>query len=36
MIVETALFIAVIVIVGAILKAIKWRRDVFSHIARSD
>jgi hypothetical protein len=36
MIVETALFIIVIVIVGAILRAIKWRRDVFSHIARSD
>jgi heme exporter protein D len=36
MIVETALFISVIVIVAAIVKAIKWRRDVLSHIARSD
>jgi len=38
MIIETALLIsaAVIVGVGAIAKAIKWRRDVLSHIARSD
>ena len=38
MIIETALFISavVIVIVGAILKTIKWRRDVLSHIAFSD
>ena len=36
MIFETALFIFVIAIVGVILKAIKWRRDVLSHIARSD
>ena len=36
MIFETTLFISVIVIVGAIVKAIKWRRDVLSHIAHSD
>ena len=36
MIFETALFVFVIAIVGGILKAIKWRRDVLSHIARSD
>jgi hypothetical protein len=36
MIFETALFIFVIAIVGAILKTIKWRRDVLSHIAHSD
>ena len=38
MIIETALLIsaAVIVGVGAIAKAIKWRSDVLSHIARSD
>jgi heme exporter protein D len=36
MIIETALFISVIVIVGAIVKAIKWRRDVLSHVAHSD
>ncbi len=37
MIVETALFIsAIVVIVGVTVKAIKWRRDVLSHIAHSD
>ncbi len=38
MIIETALFISAVVIVGvgAILKTIKWRRDVLSHIAHSD
>jgi len=38
MIVETTLLISAVVIVGvgAILKTIKWRRDVLSHIAPSD
>jgi hypothetical protein len=36
MIIETALLISAVVIVGAILKTIKWRRDVLSHIAHSD
>jgi hypothetical protein len=36
MIIETALFISVVVILGAVVKAIKWRRDVFSHITHSD
>ena len=36
MIIETALLISVVAIVGAILKTIKWRRDVLSHIAHSD
>ena len=38
MIIETTLLISALVIagVGAILKTIKWRRDVLSHIAHSD
>jgi hypothetical protein len=36
MIIETALVISVVVVLGAIVKTIKWRRDVFSHISRSD
>ena len=36
MIIEAALFTSVIVIVGAIVNPIKWRRDVLSHIAHSD
>ena len=38
MIIETAVFILAVVIVGvgALAKTIKWRRDVLSHIAHSD